>query len=186
MGGMPTPPPTSRARGRLRVGPERLADRAQHADDVAHMPAAQRAQTRADDLVEDLDPALGGIHALDRQRAAHGHVRIAGEVHEAAGLGARGAFRRRDAQHELLAGPGFLRDAPCRLRERCCRDARDVRRDCARLLGSALKTSVPRSPLRAPPCARRRRCAPGRGSPIAGRRRRRRRSRCRGSSAADA
>src|SRR4051812_40650216 len=74
------------------------------------MPPAERPQSRAHDLVEDLDPSFAGVDALDRQRPAHRNVRIAGEMHETAGLRTRCAFRCRHSQHELFAGPGFLGD----------------------------------------------------------------------------
>ena len=58
MGGMPTPPPTSKRARSLRVRTEGLADGSQHADRIAGAAAAQRAQSGADDLVENLDPAF--------------------------------------------------------------------------------------------------------------------------------
>ena len=112
MGGMPTPPPTSKARGRSRCEREAPADRPEQADDIAFLARGQRMQAGADHLVEHLDPAGIGIHAHERQRPSHRDGRIAGDVGEASRLGMRGALRRVQANHVLIAGEVRLAQYP--------------------------------------------------------------------------
>ena len=157
------------ARGRFGSGPERLADGAEHADrrrpHAGGSARAGRGRRSCRGSRSSLRAAF--TRWIDSGRRI-GTSRIAGEVHEAAGQRARAHFGRGDAQHELFAGPGLLRDHRAVFEK----DAAAMR-GCTPWLrpgsswGRAL-TTRPRSPPRAPPCARRRRCAPGRGSPDCG------------------
>ena len=99
------------------------------------------------------------------------------------GVGGARALRRLQAQDELLAGEALAGRGPRRSSRRSCRGGR------ARLAGvhwNCRRACTLRRSSRARPCAPRRRSRPARGSPTAGRRRRRWRSRRRGSSGPDA
>ena len=161
----------------LGVRSEGLADRAEHAHLIARLVPGERVKARALHLVEQLDPARLRIRAHDRERPAHRDGGVAGDVHEAAGLGVRGASRRRRARSTNCSRlVGELRDDARRLEKDGAAGARARRRAGAhrRSPGAGRRAGLcavrvtwrlraRSAPARAPPCARRRRCAPGRG-----------------------
>src|SRR6266702_1291786 len=78
------------------------ADRSQRADFLAGLARRQRLQAGTHHLVENLDPPRLRLSSHDRERAAHRNRRVAGQMYEAAGFSMRRAFRRLDAQDELV------------------------------------------------------------------------------------
>ena len=89
--------------GPRRVGPEALADGAQHAHRVAGFGRRQRLQALADDLVEHFHPALGRVGPQDRQGPAHRDAGRALHVDEGARGGGAGAVRRVEPGNVLAA-----------------------------------------------------------------------------------
>ena len=101
IGGMPdAAADQQRARPRG-VGGEAVADRPEHTERSAHRLLRQGLETRADDLVENLDPAGPRVGAHDRQRPPHRHLCVAAQVREAPRHGRRGAPGRLQPDDEL-------------------------------------------------------------------------------------
>ena len=104
MGGMPTPPPRSSARewpatasnGRP-TGPMTF-NRAPGAF------GGEEPRAVAHFLVQDVDPAGGGVGAHQRHRTPHRKLRVAAHVHEGPRRGVRSDLRRVDAQPPLAGG----------------------------------------------------------------------------------
>ena len=93
-----------------RIDGEAVADRREHAQDLARLTEPKHLEPVALRLVQELEPAFGGRGAHDRQRPAHRHRRVAGDMRERAGLRLARRARRLDAQHELLSRPSALRE----------------------------------------------------------------------------
>jgi len=191
IGGMPTPPPMARMRGRAGcsvkpwpIGPSRLSVSPGRRWPSAAVPAPTTLNSTsihppsADARMIDNGRRIG--RALSQRRCT--------KLPGVACCAVRGAAMRRMCCCASAAVCCRIRPSSTWIVPRCARGPAAAAAPAAPAAPAVITRAPAADAARppAPPCAPRRRCAPGRGSPIAARRRLRNRSRRRGSLAAGA